>query len=401
MKHVVIAIGLVATTLTLGAQTSAQWQDVIRNLRHPNVATRLDALKRLTEANYSAAAEPVAALLVDPDDKVQLAALDAELTFFVSDRVSGARGFLGDGKSRAQQAFEAGPLVRASLRAAPAIFDRLLMAMRDENPRVRFDAIHTLGVVAEAPVTGAQALALAAELDHYDPIIRTATARVLGRLKATAAAPALLIAVDDSSELVRTFAVEALGLLRDDRVVGPARGYATRSKGDLARASMLALARVGAREDIETFREQLMHRDAFIRRVGAEGLGRAGDRESLPALERLAASEKAPSVRLAAMFALQLLGQVQTHLIAAAAAEAAQAAQASDYLFDIGRPAMPGITEALKVAVEPGHKVVLAQLVGYLGSADDRLLVEPLVKDRDSRVRRAATVALERIQRGS
>jgi cellulose synthase operon protein C len=253
--------------------------------------------------------------------------------------------------------------------------------------------------VAEAPVTGAQELALAAELDHYDPIIRAATARVLGRLRARTAATALLIAVDDTSEVVRMFAVEALGLMRDDRLVGPARGYAARGRGDLARASMLALARIGAKEDIETFREQLVSRDVFLRRVGAEGIGRGGDRESLPALERLAASEKAPAVRLAAMFSLQLFGQTQTHVIASAIADDTQARQATDYLLDIGPSAMPGIVEAVKVAVAPDHKAILAQLIGYLGSEADRALLEPLTKDRDMRVRRAATVALERLTR--
>ena len=399
MSRKFLVLVMTAMAAGLAAQTQAQWQDVVRNLRHPKIETRLDAVERLASANYVSAAEPVSALVIDPDDRVQQAALEAELTFFLADRVSGGRAFLGDSKSRAQQAFDAGPLVRSAAVAPAAIFDRLLMAVRDENPRVRFDAIHTLGLVVESPITGAQAVALAAELDHYDPIIRAATARVLGRLRATAAGPALLVAVDDSNELVRIYAVEALGLMRDDHVVGPARGYASRGKGDLARASMLALARVGAREDIETFREQLVHRDVFWRRVGAEGLGRAGDRESLATLERLAASEKAPSVRLAAMYALQLMGQVQTHLIAAATADPAQAAQASEYLLEIGRPAMPGVAEALKVATDAAHKTILAQLSGYLGGPDDRGIVEPLLQDRDSRVRRAAVVALERIQR--
>ena len=398
-RAALVTSAIVIATTAVGAQAPAQWQDVIRNLRNPKLETRLDAIGRLASAGYAPAAEPMSALLIDPDDKVQLAALDAELSFFVADRVSGGRMFMGEVKSRAQQAFEAGLLVRASMAAPPAVFDRLVMAMRDENPRVRFDAVHTLGVIAEAPITGAQELALAAELDHYDPIIRAATARVLGRLRARAAVPALLLAVDDTSELVRMYAVEALGLMRDDHVVGPARGYAARGKGDLARASMLALARIGAREDIETFREQLLSRDTFFRRVGAEGLGRSGDRESIPTLERLAASEKVPSVRLAAMYALQLFGQTQTHLLASAIADDAQAMQAVEYLLQIGNTAMPGIAEALKVAVAPAHKITLVQLIGCLGMSTDQALVEPFVKDRDARLRRAATVAIERIQR--
>ena len=116
MRRVLLCL-VIASAARLSAQTPAQWQDIVRNLRNPNVAIRLDAVERLAAANYAAAAEPVSALLVDADDKVQQAALDAELTFFVADRVSPKRGFLGDGKSRAQQAFEAGPLVRSSYHA--------------------------------------------------------------------------------------------------------------------------------------------------------------------------------------------------------------------------------------------------------------------------------------------
>jgi HEAT repeat protein len=389
-----------AVVAAASAQSASEWQDVIRNLRHPNVETRMAAVERLGRAAYTPAAEPVSALFVDPDDRVQMAALEAELTFFLADRLDGGRMFsLGDSKSRAQQAFEAGPLVRSALPAPPAVFNRLVMAMRDENPRVRFDAVHILGFVAEPPITAAQQVALAAELDHYDPIIRAATARVLGRLRAREAASALLAAVDDTNEVVRMFAVEALGLIGDDRVLGPARGYATRGRGALAEASVLALARLGAREDIEMFRELLVGRNVLMRRAAAEGLGKAGDRDSLPALERLATSGEPHPVRVAAMYALQLLGQTQTHLIASALADDAVAAQAAEYLLALGPTALPGIAEAIKVAHAPGHRTRLAQLVGRLGAPADRGLVEPLVQDRDARVRRAATVAIERLQR--
>src|SRR5436309_1560074 len=62
---------------------AAQWQDVIRRLRHPDAKIRLAAVEQLGNAGYTAAAESVAPLIVDPDDRVQYAAIDAELTFFL------------------------------------------------------------------------------------------------------------------------------------------------------------------------------------------------------------------------------------------------------------------------------------------------------------------------------
>ena len=103
----VIAFG----ALTAAAAAQPQWQDVIRNLRHPEARTRLDAVERLGRANYVAAVEPLVPLIRDPDDRVQAAAIDAQLTFFLSDRISDRHIVaVGGSKSRAQLAFEGGPL---------------------------------------------------------------------------------------------------------------------------------------------------------------------------------------------------------------------------------------------------------------------------------------------------
>src|SRR5437867_2647938 len=94
-RFVVISIALMwalagsaSISSSLRAETSApppqaQWQDVIRNLRHPDVKVRLAAVEQLGNAGYAAAAEQVAPLVTDPDDRVQFAAIDAELTFFL------------------------------------------------------------------------------------------------------------------------------------------------------------------------------------------------------------------------------------------------------------------------------------------------------------------------------
>ena len=73
------------TTAVPAAQPDP-YLDVIRNLRHPNPETRLEALAQLNRAAYADAAEAVAPLVTDPDDRVQAAAIDAELSFFLIDR---------------------------------------------------------------------------------------------------------------------------------------------------------------------------------------------------------------------------------------------------------------------------------------------------------------------------
>ena len=151
----------------------------------PKPRTRLDAVERLGRANYVAAVDPLVPLIRDPDDRVQAAAIDAELTFFLSDRVSDRRISASAARRAARSSpSRAGRLLRtARRRAAIARSTSLIAAMRDENARVRFDAVHALGFIAEAPLPPDQLRALTEELDHYDPVIRAATARVLGRLR--------------------------------------------------------------------------------------------------------------------------------------------------------------------------------------------------------------------------
>jgi HEAT repeat protein len=393
----ILATG-VALILVLGtraaAQSPAEWQDVIRNLRHPNPQTRLSALGRLDQAGYVAAADAVAPLIGDPDDRVQLAAIYAELTFFVSDRAAIGK------KDRALVAFEAGPLVRSAMAAPAAVIDRLTAAMRDDNALVRFNAIHALGVIAQAPLPAMQTKALAAELDHYDPTMRAATARVLARVGARDAADQLAVALVDSSPVVRMYATEALGVLRDTRSASALRDQLLKAKGDMYGVTLLALARIAARDDIGLFRQRLTDRGPAIRRAAAEGLGRAGDTEAAASLSAILKNDRAPEVRLAAAFALQRLGQTQSHVIAWMLGDEATSAQARDYLLELGVSAVPGIEQAFKAAKDSRFRASLVQVLGLVGSADSIGSIEPLLKDPDDRVRQAAMWSMARLRRG-
>ena len=402
MKHrVVLAAAIAAvgglTPLPAGAQ--AQWQDVLRNLRHPNADTRLKAVETLADAAYTPAAEAVAPLVTDADDRVQSAAIEAELTFFLTERISQLRVMsIGSSRSRAQQAFDAGPLVRGAAPAPPVLLDKLLVAVRDENARVRFDAIHALGFLAIPPLTSVQGTALADAFDHYDPIIRAATARVASRLRTGEAADKLLAAVTDSNALVRQYAIEALGYLREERALIPLRDIVSRNRGDLVDDAWLALARIGSPDDIERFRVGLPNRNALVRRGAAEGVGRGRDQASIPALQALV-KDSQPAVRLAALFALQQLGEVHTHEIAAMLILRDEAAQARDYLFEIGHDSVAGAEQVLKVATDSRHRADLIQLIGYLGTPADASIIEPFAKDKDERVARATSHALARLRR--
>ena len=157
MKRFALAAAalLVAATPTLAQQ--ARYDDVVRNLRNPDPKIRLTAVKLLHESKYPEAVTPIAALVTDPVDEIQLEAIDAELSFFlVEDVPAKTRVALVIEKrssgGRAMKAFEQGPLAIWPRAVPPELVKGLLTAVDDENARVRLEAIYALGAIARAPV---------------------------------------------------------------------------------------------------------------------------------------------------------------------------------------------------------------------------------------------------------
>ena len=111
----VLVSSLLLTGLTVPSHArQTGFEDVIRNLRNPDPKARLSAVRMLRESQHTAAAIPVAAVVNDPLDEIQLEAIAAELSFFlVQDMPLRKRvGLVVEVRSKgnAAQAFEQGPL---------------------------------------------------------------------------------------------------------------------------------------------------------------------------------------------------------------------------------------------------------------------------------------------------
>lgn len=399
MKTVWVAACL---ALASAGVLTQDWQGVIAQLRDGKSGRRIDAVRQLNEAGYAAAAEYVAPLVTDPDDNVQFAAIDAELTFFLVEPIGERRtlSLTGSSRSRAQEAFDAGPLVRAAAAAPAVLIDQLITATADRNPRIRFDALHALGVIGEPPLTDDAARRLMVGLQQNDAVMRAATARVLGRLRAAAAGDALIASLNDSNDLVQQFATESLGLLRNDRAVQALTDRVNYyGKGDKANIALSALARIAYVSSRDLFRARLSDADPMARRAAVEGVGRLRDRASIELARAIAKSDPSSDVRLAGLFALDRLGEPQLAGIALSLGQPVLGAQARDYLLEAGPSAAPAIVEALAKATAPAARAELVHLLGYLGGAADIRALEPLVKDPDPRVARAATNAIARLRR--
>jgi len=206
--------------------------------------------------------------------------------------------------------------------------------------------------------------------------------------------------LEDSNGTVRFYAIESLGRLHERKALPGLLDVIQRTKSQVyVDAALLALGRIAASDDLAMFRQRMVDRNPAARRAAIEGLGRLQDRDSMTTIEQLLNADKSPEVRLAAAFALQRMGSVQSHVIASNVVVDALSIQAREYLLELGRDAVPGIESALKVATDSQHRADLIQIVGYVGTRDDLPIVEPFLKDPDQRVIRAATNAVLRLRR--
>jgi len=406
MKRVYLAIALLAIVPAASAQ-QLRFDDVVRNLRNPDPKAREAAIRLLRDAKYPEAIGPMAALVLDPLDDIQLEAIDAELSFFLPGQDVKSKkmiaGIIEQRKSAiALAAFDLGPLVVWPRPAPPELVTSLLQAVDDDNGKVRLEAIYALGVVAAPPTPPLdkdQTQRLIKALDHFDPAVRAAAARVIARLKVTDAGDALIKAVNDSQADVRYASMRALGAIHEQRAVQAlTEQFAFYRKGEGAWSALDALAHIAASASMPLFKERLADKDPNIRRAAAEGLGRVGDTASFDALEKMVGTDESAMARMAAAFALQKLGRSYVTRIADLMASPKVVDQGAEYLVELGPPVAPSLLIRLS---EPDADVreAIADVLGVIGSPDVvPALQAAAAKDPNGPAGAAAKRAVARIQ---
>jgi len=397
------AVILVAS---VGHSQQASFEDVVRNLRNPDQKARIGAVRLLREAGYAEAIVPMAPLVNDPVNDIQLEAIDAELAFFLVEPIQVKKriALVVEKRidSRAPAAFDAGRLA-VWPKAAPAeLVDALLTAIDDDNKNVRLEAIYTLGTIAGAsgkPFPAASTERLLKALDHYDAAIRVAAARVIGRLGIASASDALLKAVNDSAPTVRYAAIRALGQIKDERsidAIGKQLLYYETGEGALAALDALAL--IGHPSSVPIFQAYLMNKDSRLRQTAAEGLARAGNKKLVEPFVMSANQDEAEAVRAAMIFALHKQGY--TNYLARLVDfmdNDRSAAQIQGYLLELGSGIVTSVVPRLQEPDE-GVREHLAEVLGALGDQSTVAVLTRLKDDPDDNVARAATHAIERIK---
>lgn len=382
---------LIATLCAFAASAGAQqytFDEVASGLKHPDVGTRLKAIQILVEADYPEASAPIGNALGDADDRVQLAAIAAQRSLFTLRPISRRTkvGFIIERRTTSGgDAAAEGQLALKARAVPPHVLGGLVLALSDSNPRVRAEAVDLTALLA--PIAC--------------PVVRANDGPVLSVDGGCAQVGNALVENINSREApIRRAAMQALGRLRyPGGVQALLDQYGYYQKGPDAYAALEGLAGIGHAAAVSTFEELLTSPNAGARRLAVEGLARARSRDSLPALQTLAQSERSPEVLLALHFANLEMGvsdSTVAHLLGAAGDRALRPL-AIRYLLDLA----PGVSRALLPWLKDGDPNLRRLVADVLGFSGDQSIVPSLTdttKDADPDVALAATRALERLK---
>jgi HEAT repeat protein len=416
-------VAALAALALAAAAVAAQvpYETAMADLRSADAGVRLRTVEMLRDAAYPEAAVPLAALVTDPDDGVQLEAIAAELNIFLAEKVVSRRrvGLVVEVRTpvAAAAVFATGPRAIGPRSVPMELLDALRKAARDETPRVRLEALYAFGVLAVEPGGNRRRELLrnagpdlAAMIGAVDPVHRYAAIRVIGRVFAHRpqdppieedVGDAVVGVLNDRDGVMRMAAMETLGAMRYPRaaqaLIDLFRFY---GKGDRAAAALDAVAHIAHPSGLPFLESQLMAASAVFKRSAIEGLARAGDRTALAGIDTALRGEGSASLQLAGTFATAMLsttpGEGFTPLVEALARPALRD-QARGYLLD----AIPGRAGSLKRYLADPDPAVRADLVDALGASDDPgalAVVGPLAGDPDVHVAQAVERAAARLR---
>jgi HEAT repeat protein len=394
------------------------FEQATKDLSNPDPGTRLKAAQMLKEAGYAEAAVPLAALITDPADEVQLEAIAAELNIFLAERIVPRKriGFVIEVRNQvvAESAFSFGPLAAGPRPVPVELLTALRTAMRDDQPRVALEAIYAFGVLAVEPAGAARrellkasGPALAAMIGVADPAMRFAAVRVIGRLFAKReqdepieemVGDAVITALNDSDRAVKGAAMQTLGMLRYTRGVQALTDlFQYYGKGEPAEAALDAIARIAHITSAPLFAAQLTAKSAALRGIAAEGLARLGDASQLAPIQAALGNERSDSLALTSAFANAMLSGAPLSPIAEALTRPRLHDQARQYLVELapGRSSM--FTQPLQ---DPDARIRVDVLdaLALGGDAAALPLAERALTDRDPQVAKAAERAVARLR---
>ncbi len=420
-----MAVSLIAVALPLsfltGATLAAQevtFEGTVAQLGSNDPKVRLRAVQLLKAAAYPEAAVPLAAMITDPEDEVQLDAIAAELNIFLAEKITPTKrvGLIVEvrGRIAAEPLFSRGPSVFGPARVPLQVPMALASAAIDKTPRVAVEALYAFGALA-GEVNGADRATLLAQagpilagmMGAPDPVVRVGALRVVGRVYARrpgdraleeTVGDAVISALNDREDAIRETAMWALGTMKYERSVQALTElFQYFRKGPLAERALDALARIGHEASLSQLVEQMNGKNATFKLIGIEGIARSGDRSRAEAVQVVVRGQRNDAILLSGHFANVLLSDGSVDTIVDSLTRSNLRDQAFQYVLELAFGRASAFGRHLQ---DPDERirVDLLDALGLSGDTGALPVVEPLAQDTNPEIARAAQRAVARLR---
>ena len=366
------------------------FDEVASGLNHKDPDTRLRAIQILKDADFQEAVAPIGKLLGDADDRVQLAAIDAERSLFTLRPISRRKmvGFVLEKRTTVGAAGE-GQLGLKPRLVPPEVLAGLVPALSDRNPRVRAEAVGLTALLA--PIACQFTLTTSA---------RATAVEKPGDVHCAQLGNALIENINSRDAPLRRSAMQALGRLHYPNAVQALLDQLSyHQNGPDAQAALEGLAGIGHVASISTFEQLLASSNANMRRLAVEGLARAEHREALPQLQQMGQTERASAVLVALHYATVRLGATGSNPghIVMSLQNTTLRPLAVQYLLNLAPSEAPALAESLRHQ-DPDVRRTIADVLGFSADAKVVPALTQASKDPDPDVALAAERALERLK---
>jgi HEAT repeat protein len=401
--------------------TSAQipFEQLTSDLASKDPSVRIRAIRLLRDAAYPEAALPLAQLVVDANDQVQLEAIAAEMSLFLTEEVVTRKrvGLVVEvrNSSGARAAFDLGPLAIGPRQVPLEALVALRTAARDPTPRVALEALYGFGTLGVDPAGAARRELLriagpdlAALATAPDSALKLAAIQVIGRLFEVRpqddAVPevvgdAVVAAANENDRAIRGAGMQAIGALRYQRGLKALTDLLQfYGRGTLAESALDAIARIAHPSSGAILETELASKSSGMKVSAIEGLARIGDSSKAPDIRSALVGEKDDAVMLASTFASARLSDGLLDPIAEALRRPNLASQAKQYLAELSY----GRSGLISRYAQDPDPLIRAGIADSLAVAYDPAalpIVEALTQDREPKVALAAARAVSRLTR--
>ncbi len=363
-------------------------------LSDPDVGVRVETVKALIDIGGPRTVEPLVTATKDNDAEIQIRAAEGLVNAYLP-------GYVKTGISGSLQ--RAGDAVRAKFGSSN---DQVIDAFVTVRPEV-ISALGRLcrgGASWESRATAARALGVLRGRAALDDLVEAVHSKedqlmfealiAIQKIRDPLAGPRIAFRLRDLDDRIQIAALDTTGILRNQSAapdVADVFDHARNPK--IKHSAAQALAQLARPADRAYFVVWLNDRDDVVRAAGAEGLGRLKIPTDRPALEKALPGERNMNVRLAVVFGLVALGNLDTselsplrYLINTLNVKASKDV-ASAYLIELARDAQVRRTlQTLVPTAAKSEKLGLSAVLAASGDRDSVPMLETLSMDPDSEV---------------